>query len=75
VFQLVPIASGPLSTTEKSLALTPLHAPFRYLYALMRSSLRLLFSRLNSVNFTILFYNIKLRNVIKAFTECKANGF
>jgi len=37
-----------LGTTEKSLALSSFHAPFRYLYTLRRSPLSLPFSRLNS---------------------------
>ena len=47
-FQFVLIASCPVTgTTEKSPAPYSLCSPFRYLHALIRSSLRLLLSKLN----------------------------
>lgn len=49
VFQLVPLPLVlSLAISERSLVLAFLHVPFRYLYILVRPSLSLLFSRLNS---------------------------
>lgn len=70
VFQFVPVASCPvtsLDTTEKSLSPSSLQPPFRNLYALVRSPLSLLFSKLNSPSFLSLFSQERCSDLLIIF--------